>query len=213
MTIIKKVESARGCGYRKKGGLYFVTDGKGKPCGKLPIELNVCPCCGAGIKFSRGFTWVTAALIGDRECDIDPALFEIDQCGSCPFNTTDPNKRFGLMWVGEKFYSPDEFRNEALQKGISKRIASIPNDFKIGETWVWLAHIKAVKIPFVNELDQPSIEHRPGIFYAFKPSRIEYVIKGDETDEQLEAMEKRGITLVDVMRDVDQQTAINFNNQ
>lgn len=212
MTIITKVESARGCGYRKKGGLYFVTDGRGKHCGKLPIELNVCPCCGEGIKFSRGFTWVTGALIGSRECDIDPALFEIDQCGSCPFNVTDPNKKFGLMWVGEKFYSPDAFTIEAAQKGISKRIASIPNNFKVGETWVWLAHIKAIKIPFTNELNQPCIEHRPGIFYAFRPTRIEYVITGNETEPELDAMEKRGITLVHVVRDIDQQTKI-FNDE
>ena len=52
------VEAKRGCGYRKVGGLYLVSDGLGIPCDRLPITLEVCPCCGAGIKPARGWTWV-----------------------------------------------------------------------------------------------------------------------------------------------------------
>jgi hypothetical protein len=37
----------------------------------------------------------------------------------------------------------------------------------------------------------------------FKPARIEYIITGKETDEELDAMEKRGFTLIDVIRDED----------
>lgn len=199
MNIQTIVETARGCGYRKKGGLYFVTTGRGQACGRLPIELNVCPCCGSGVKFSRGFTWITPALFGETECQAE--TFREDLCFTCPLSEINTSAKLGLMWVGEKFYTPDEFTTEAINKGISKRIASVPNGFKVGFTWIMLAHIKAID------------NARPGIFYAFKPSRIEYVITGKETVEQLEALEKRGITLVNVIRDIDQQTAINFDNE
>ncbi len=212
-TITKKVETARGCGYRKKGGLYLVTNGVRAQCGKLPIPLTVCPCCGAGIKFSRGFTWVTGALFESAECKAE-SLRE-DLCYHCPFSQFNQSTKFGLMWVGEKFYTPDEFVNEAMIKGISKRIAAVPHDFKIGETWILLAHIKAIEKnepveKFEYKYLPPVVTHSPGIFYAFKPSAIEYVITGSETEDQLTAMEKRGITLIDVVRDIDQQTIINY---
>lgn len=40
----------------------------------------------------------------------------------------------------------------------------------------------------------------PAIFHAFKPSRIEYVVTDLESVEELDAMEKRGLTLVRVTR-------------
>jgi hypothetical protein len=33
----------------------------------------------------------------------------------------------------------------------------------------------------------------------FKPTRIEYIVTGKETEEELDAMEKRGFTLIDVI--------------
>ncbi len=68
ITVIKN-ESKRGCGYRKQGGLYLMAGGPSAECGKLPLELTVCPCCGAGIKPARGWTWVNAeALFASKQC-------------------------------------------------------------------------------------------------------------------------------------------------
>lgn len=53
-----KIEAARGCGYRKKGGIYLVAPKPNAPCGRLPIPLDVCPCCHGGIKPTRAWTWV-----------------------------------------------------------------------------------------------------------------------------------------------------------
>lgn len=215
-NIITRIEGRRGCGYRKPGGLYFVTDGGGRTCFKLPIELTTCPCCGEGIKFSRGFTWITSQLFVTAPCNNDiPGRGEID-CIGCPLNVTDPSQRFGLMWVGAKYYTAGEFSVEAATRGISKRIAQIPHGFKVGETWVLLAHIEAIKRDapvMVDGLQVGTAPHLfPGIFHAFKPSRIEYVVTGQETDEVLEAFEKRGFTLVHVVRDIDTQKELSFQD-
>jgi hypothetical protein len=128
-------------------------------------------------------------------------------------NVTDPAARFGLLWVGDKFYTANEFRAEALRQGISKRIGAIPRGFKVGETWILLAHIKGGTRSISIGEDQTAIEKFPAIFHAFKPSRIEYVVTGLETETELKAMEDRGITLIEVIRDIDLQSSIEFSNQ
>lgn len=181
MSIRISYENKRGCGYRKGGGLYLVSGNFFGICGKLPVKLDVCPCCGEGIKPARGWTWVSDELFKNLACDSDP-------CKNCtPFNGT--VLRMGLIWIGEKFYStPEEFMREGIAQGISRRISAVPRDFKVGETWVVLGHRKVL-------FDQ---ERSPGIFTAFRPTAIEYVVRGDESQEELDALEKRGISLVDV---------------
>jgi len=211
-TIYNRIESERGCGYRKKGGMYLCSDGIAQTCCLLPQELTVCPCCGEGIKPARGWTWVTGALFTkqptcypyntERDGNIIPQ-------SDCPLTMVRffPDTRMGLMWVGEKFYNTSiQFTREAQALGVSKRIAQIPHDLVVGETWVLLAHRKAV-VKYVDGEPQWS----PGIFQVFKPSRIEYVITGEESEEQLNAIEKRGITLVNVIRDVDAQTSLQLS--
>lgn len=194
-NIITKIESARGCGYRKEGGLYLVADGIGRPCCKLPHPLTVCPCCHAGIKPSRGWTWVSSNLFAEKECT--------EGRPSCPMNMTDT--MVGLMWVGEKFYpTAEHFAREAQGMGVSKRISQVPKDLVVGETWCYLAHRKAISV--VNEKGE--IDFAPGVFQAFRPTRIEYVVRGSESAEELEALEKRGLTLVRVIRDIDTQGSL-----
>lgn len=187
-TIHSRIEGKRGCGFRKPGGLYLVSEGIGQPCGKLPIPLIVCPCCGQGVKPSRGWTWINWELIRDHPC-------KIEKCKGCvPFDGSEI--RFGLLWIGEKFYSsPEQFTNEAKRLGVSRRISAVPHDFKIGETWVLVAHRKAIR---------GKDQEYPGIFHAFKPTAIEYIVKGTESDDELDKLEKRGFTLIDVKRDGEQ---------
>jgi hypothetical protein len=197
-TVEPRVETARGCGYRKPGGKYLVSGTLSKPCGKLPIPLTYCPCCGAGIKFSRGFQWVGKQLIEDAECSIPG-------CRGChPFDGS--VHKFGLMWVGEQFYRlPEDFAKEVAVKGLSKRIATIPKGLEIGKTWILLAHIRAV-------LDPHSMKRGPGIFRAFVPTAIEYIVKGDETEEELDRLEERGFKLIKVVRDTENQMKIEDEN-
>jgi hypothetical protein len=199
-TIIQKTERERLCGYRKKGGIYLVSDGLASPCDKLPIPLTVCEFCGGGIKQGRGFAWIKSDLFESKYCG--------GACGTCPLSK--PGKKMGLMWVGNKYYSSAEvFTKEAAIMGVSKRLNQIPFEFVIGETWVALAHPKAV-VSIEVSAGGSGIVATPGIFHAFKPSRIEYVVTGNETEQELIRYEERGFTLVNVTPDKNSQQTINL---
>ncbi len=138
------VEARRGCGYRKVGGLYLVSDGRGVFCDRLPILLEVCPTCGHGIKQARGWTWVDpAAIVGG----VHPNCADQFPCPLC-MAPHELGERAGLLWIGEKFYkSVEAFDREAAELGISRRISAIPRGFKMGETWILFAHPKAITTP------------------------------------------------------------------
>ena len=185
------VETKRGCGYRKVDGMYLVCSPMGFECDRLPFELTVCPCCGEGIKFSRGFTWILPVRLfgGNHSVSYDCGCLEL--CPVCyprtHFKVDEgaEHKKAGLLWVGEKHYSVESFRAEAATQGISKRIASIPRGFKVGETWVFLAHKKALhplETKVKNLGDEMKTEHQPAIFMAFRPQRIEKIVLQSEYD-------------------------------
>jgi hypothetical protein len=181
MNIPTVYEGARGCGLRKPGALYLMADTPNLGCPLMPVELDVCPCCGHGIKPARGWTWVDADAICNPHWHGSD-----DHTAVCPLGY--PLGKAGLIWIGEQFYkTPAEFLNEARRMGISRRITAVPRDFKVGETWVLLAHRKA--IVSTDGLDEADA----AIFTMFRPDRIEYVVRGDETDDELEALTKRGI--------------------
>lgn len=186
-TITTVYDRKRGCGWRKPGGMYLRADGEAMACGKMPIPLAICPCCGGGVKPTRGWTWINGSTLADGiECSSIPA-----QCAVCPLSR--PMGRVGLLWIGEAFYkTPDAFTRECAEQGISRRISAIPRDFKLGETWIWFAHRKLIK--------NPDDTWTPGVFRIFRPTRIEYVVKGDETEQELDRLEARGLTLVRVER-------------
>lgn len=193
------VEAKRGCGYRKVGGLYIVSEPGGFNCCSLPLELNICPCCGGGIKQARGFTWVNPGLLFQKHEVMKPGCHS-----GCPVaNPAMLGERAGLLWVGEKFYaSPAAFDKEAATLGISKRIASLPRGFVVGETFILLAHPKAVlKTVEGNELI-PKMELSPGVFRIFRPTRIEKILNQSmATEVELARLEKAGITPVIVPDD------------
>lgn len=142
-----RIDQKRGCGWREPGGFYMVNMGRAQDCGKLPIPLEICPTCGGGIHFARSWTWVNGyELIKTRHCVAEPT-----QCVGCILSfslqtTIGRLRSCGLLWVGEKFYkTPTEYMTESAQMGISRRINNVPTDFKVGQTIVLLAHIRAIK--------------------------------------------------------------------
>jgi hypothetical protein len=189
-----RIESARGCGYRKPGGMYLVGSSSFKFCCKLPFELTVCPCCGSGIKQARGFTWINTDLFGS--C-MKGSICILDQ----------PGIKIGLMWVGAKYYpSYLGFNREAAVQGISKRISQIPRGLVVGKTWVALGHPRAI-VEYDPDI-KTKYTFKPGIFSVFIPTATEYIITGKESQERLEDLEARGITLVDLIKAEQAQTAM-----
>lgn len=210
MSVQISVESARGCGYRKQGGLYLVAGKLTEPCPRLPLPVTSCPHCGQGIKPARGYTWVVPATLfpasvhgseaHNDTCPlgINPALPSV---ASAFFHRT--GDRAGLIWVGEAFYAtPGAFLEEASRMGVSRRIVAVPRGFKVGETWVYLGHRKAIEQrPELGQIDPP--EPLPGIITLFKPTAIEYVLRDGEEDdaELLDSLAERGITPIKVVRE------------
>jgi hypothetical protein len=220
-NIQTRIDSKRGCGWRKPGGLYLISGGVSAPCGILPIPLHTCPTCSSGIKATRGWTWIQPGpLVASKQCAASP-----DRCQGCPMSQRSiMSGRHGLLWIGGSFYEkPSDWTDEAIRQGVSRRIQAVPKDFKLGETWVFVAHREASRETCPDckgtgkKLDDqnvilegsPACEPckgkgtvpQPAIFHAFMPTAIEYVVKGDETDEQIDAIIKRGITPVQVQHD------------
>lgn len=188
-------EGARKCGYRKVHGLYLCSNAPVRACGKLPLPLTTCPCCGQGIRFSRSWTWVdSTALFAAAPCLLAENRETMAGCG-CPLDKG--VGRAGLLWVGEMFYgSPDIYNQEADALGISRRIKFVPHEFELG-MWVLLAHRKAIKTaqPTSDNLKNGTL-YTPGIFRVFQPDRIEYILDGSESDDDIDALVKRGLTPV-----------------
>lgn len=200
MGIQVRHDRERGCGWRKPRGLYLVSGGLAAPCGALPVPLCRCPVCGNGIKPTRGWTWVDAgallapavALCGGPSASNPSRGGDAPSCGRCPLARL--TGRHGLLWIGGQYYANvDDFKAEVLTQGVSRRIVAVPKDFRLGETWVLLAHREAMA--------GADGKMQPAIFQAFKPIAIEYVVKGDETAEEIEQLEKRGLTPVTIERD------------
>jgi hypothetical protein len=215
MNIETRQDQIRGCGWRKEGGLYLMGDTHGVACGKLPLPIGICPTCGHGVKVSRGFTWVNPVeLFGDVVCAKNDGVMKevINEhlCPNCPLSTHGVHQMHnaGMIWVGEKFYpSPDAFNLEAMNQGVSRRINSIPHQFELGKTWVFLAHRKGAV--------QGEPEHEdfiPTIFHAFLPKAIEYVVHPDDDEDKLERLIKKGVTLVRIER-LNEQGEIIFKTE
>jgi len=196
------VEKPRCCGYRKVGALYLCGEGVPVHCDRIPYKLELCPVCGSGVKMSRGFQWLDWSKYagehgnikdeGECTCSTSPWSY----CPVCsPAEFPQP---YCLLWVGEHYYSVDEFISEARYMGISKRIAQVPRNMKLGITWTLLAHSYACGSK--QELQDNGMMKTvgiPGVFYVFKPNRLEMLLwKSDATVEKLEDYKRRSITPV-----------------
>lgn len=189
-------EPTRKCGYRKIGGIYFRDDpGNHISCVALPYNVTTCPCCFEGIKYSRGYKWIVPNKLFvnvDKEC----SGFIRSSCimkNDCPLRT---DKKSGIMWVGDKFYTPQTFTEEAQEFGVSKRISAVPKNFETGKTWVFLAHKRAGKDPITGKKCS-------AVFYVFKPSRIEKIVSETQykNKTEMEKLKQRGIIPVVVPDD------------
>jgi len=176
VRIVDVFETRRRYGFRKQGGLYVCSDYAPHIYWTLPIPLE------NGINASPDWAWVGGdELIGEK------ARFRSIKCSG--------SGRMGLMWIDERYYKrPGVFMDEGHDLGISMPITAVPRGLKLGQTWVLLAH------PHVFYRKGVGLEATfgtgPGIFGAFQPVRIEYVIGRQETKHKLQSLVNRGVTLV-----------------
>jgi hypothetical protein len=184
-------EPKRGCGYRHGGadgvGIYLMGEVLNPGvCELLPWALDTCPCCGGGVKFARAWTSITPAslFVPDDEhlaCieEINPPTNEIMEeyrnhnHAACPMCNPPPGIH-GLVWAGHQYYTATSFAAEALERGVSKRLPSIPRDLEVGRTVVYVAHIKACGNFLTGE------EMTPGVFMAFRPTHVDLVIDSED---------------------------------
>jgi len=131
------------------------------------------------------------------------------------------------MWVGRRFYTPQEFLEEIEGVEISKAIKQIPKGLVLGETWVMIGHPEA----YVDSSDDKYVqEHNdwltecsrlkmdeekprepmaptyPGVITAFIPSRIEMLIfkaDAEASPEYVLELEEKGITVIVVPDEYD----------
>ena len=206
-------EQKRGCGWRKVSGVYLVGEFIPVSCDKLPVPLKICPCCNQGIKVGLGMTRIIPSkLFGvHRYC--------ADKVQPCMVCQPQENEIGFVMRVGEVWYkTPQDFLNEGLRLGFSKRIHQIPRDFILGKTVVYLAHINACVENELTEvqtelkvnptelsprlIEATKVKRVMGIFTAFVPQRIEKIYWQSALDEmpksERKRLEKRGITPVGV---------------
>jgi hypothetical protein len=199
------VESERGCGYRKAGGLYLVSGGIGEPCERLPISTAKCPCCKRSpIEKVRGPQFIGAQYVFGMAlpCVEGDAPVKSGHHGHCPLcdenlllREGDPNDQFLVLWIGKAHYpTPADWTKESNNLGVSRRLSAIPKGLVLGKTWVLVGHPEAISEPcdpcggkgFVQpEGKGPAAcpnckgERRtvkPGIFHAFRPRAIELVV-------------------------------------
>ena len=200
------VETERGCGWRQIGGVYLCCDaGLQVECDALPIRLKPCVECGFQVRPVRGIQAVHIGFLLSKVRGHD--CREGFQCPVCKPDLELGDEVF-LNFVGSAAYSPESFLAEAKAQGVSRRIApgSLPREFKIGKSWIYLAHRK---VPFRGQLPdgvmreepglQPEPEYWPAIFYAFKPTRMEVVLGDDAPADVIQRWEDQGyfVVLVD----------------
>lgn len=199
-------EARRGCGFREVGKLYLCGSGMALPCDGLPLQLTACNCCGYIPEFYRGFRWIPKTYIIQKVTEQHkPECNCIELCPIChPENNQ--LEKYGLMWVGKKYYSPRSFVLESQEMGVSKAIPEIPKDLVIGETWVMLVHpevtihedpeyLRQMKNWPLEAGPAPEPPKKPAIFYAFQPSTVEMPIwENEATPERLTELREKGIT-------------------
>ena len=199
-AIQVRIEGPRGCGYRwKRGALYAVSSRATRPCGKMPVPVSRCPCCGEGISFSRAWRWLDEPWKWWENIKCDLGDDSERACNNCPLRDGYQMPGAYLLWIGEQHYpTPQAWVEESLRMGISRRIAGdqIPRNLVVGETHILVAHSKAIST-LPSELTMGAkVEHKPGIIAMFIPQHIEVLVDGTEGDEEIEGYLRRGLTPV-----------------
>jgi hypothetical protein len=179
MHIIQdRIESARPSGHRTPGHFYLVGKIAEFYCCQLPIPLPVDMMPKAGI-VPVPEAFIRSRLKACRKNDCPGSRTRVNPFEENSLNTA------GMVWVPESYYpSAAIYVQEARQRGYQVHIKSPHCGIKPGQSWVLLAHRKAIVDyargmgGWVDEEGEAHTEvgYKPGIFGMFKVDAIEYVI-------------------------------------
>lgn len=179
----------RGCGFVQLHGLYFVSGQFVKDCDRPIIEIPQCECCGNTLKFNLGQTKINPQrLFGNHSKEVlnfetgETSHLECRDKESCLLCYP---KEFALLdWVGQKFYSMESFNKEAAKMGVSRKLATqhgeLPAGFKVGETPIYFAMKGIIDEVRGQNIISGKIHKKDGVFMAFVPTRLEYMIYEEE---------------------------------
>lgn len=207
-------EQERECGFREIGGVYLRGARQlGMTDSNMPLPLASIM---EGFQVPHSMGWerlVNPSRFWDHIVDPNFLLYGLKEDAI-------------LTWVGEQYYSPaesiaeaEELQADGLPRGFSRRVnfKSLPEGVVPGKTWVLLAHIKGMTFAHWKEraeqfgFDVSKHEVLFGangfvhaIFSAFILDRVEYILSGDETQEEVDAIVAKGFSPV-IVRPVDNE--------
>lgn len=210
-------EQERACGFRKIGGIYLEGEkGPGLACGRLPVPVQPCPSCGQEVRFTRALQRVKPSFI----LHAAPECARTDCPPFCPFNRIREQQTAGLIWIGNRYYTPEAFSAEAQLLGVSRRLPWVPQWVRPGETWIMAAHRAACSVPCTcDRLPLGGLASdagggavcqtcggsgrapAPGVFYLFRARRIVQIIPDTMPEEKRQELIARGLELVEVPAD------------
>ena len=207
----------RGCGFRKPYGLYLVGMGLTIACDRLSLAFCDCAVCGNLPRFNRGVSKINPlTLFGTHKSDRCKCLEGCYVCNppdigietDIPFMKGDVVERIKgtpqayLMWVGRKYYTERGFIEEAHLLGVSKRISRLPKGFDYRKSFIYLAIQHCVEETKGFDPKKQKNVKKDGVFYAFRPKQVEYLIYDDEvTEELVKEFRAKGIEPVLIKRD------------
>jgi hypothetical protein len=191
ITITTIEVAPRKCGVRQQGGFYLIGDMSSETSVFFPKALE----CGCGMevmrpsrsiqKFKPGKMWPSLRIEG-------------------PANRLRITfKEDDLAWavtIDKKNYKmPSDYFDEADKQGISRRMNNGPlKQFKLGESWAFIIHDRAIPLGELNtddiEIDEKTGKkemYKAGFIGCFKPTAIQYVVIGDEKESYLQELIKK----------------------
>jgi len=178
-AVFEYREPLRGCGYRKIGAYYIVTEPVSiRHCKNLPYPLF-------HQKHFRGIKRINPWKLINTTPKCETA--------SCPV-CYPPNENIHvLMFAGESYYTQNSIITEAIKLGISKRIRKPVDWIDLNRSILYLAYNRtAIQID-----DEGSTLYMPAIITAQRIRRIEHLITSEQaTKEYIEELISKGLTPV-----------------
>lgn len=193
ITITTIDVEPRGCGLRQQGGFYLIGDPPTETTRFFPKSLQ----CGCGLDVMRP----SRSVQGFFPARIWPSL-TIDGPANPLFKFEKDQKAWAVTIDVRNYPTPGAYFEEALRMGISRRLNNgMPKGFVLGESFAFIIHSKAIRVG----IESPDAKgedvvdgYKPGFVACFKPTAIQYVVHGGESEAYLRSLVEKGITLVNV---------------